>query len=107
MISRWAKVVLPEEEGPAISTTRAPERTVCSAICSMLRSWMASLTRMRSRKSPRSMLSLRSAAFSQLSMPFTRPVSPKVFISFGRSENGDMRMPSVPLPGQRRSSPGR
>ena len=76
-------------------------------MAAMLRSWMASLTRTRSRKPPRSMLSFKSAAFSQPSMPFTRPVSPKVFMSLGRSENGDMRIPPVSLPGQRRSSPGR
>ena len=69
MDSRWAKVVFPEEDGPAMSTTRAPERTMRSAMSCMMRSCSASLTRMNSRKERLSTISFTSAAFSQPRMP--------------------------------------
>ena len=73
----------------------------------MWRSWMASLTRMKSRKARRSIISFKSAAFSQLSTPFMRPVSPNVRINLGMSANGAMRSPPVSAAGQRNNSPGR
>ena len=68
MESLWENVVLPEDDGPAISRSSAPDAMNWSAICSIRRSCSASFTRMNSRRRRLTIMSFRSAAFSQFSM---------------------------------------
>ena len=67
---RFAEVVLPEEEGPAIITAFAPRSIMASAVLAYIFSWSASFTLMSSRTEPFSTRVFSSFAVEQvMSLP--------------------------------------